>query len=231
MGANEDSKRKAAEAALALVEDGMTLGLGTGSTAAFFVKGLAGKRVKGVATSEETRRIAESVGVAVIEADESTRIDLAVDGADEIDLRGDLIKGGGGALLREKIVASAAARFVVIADQSKAVAELGAFPLPVEIDRFAWGLAVRRIRAACSGCGLKGALTLRFRDGAPFLTDGGNYVIDCALGRIHDPAALDLALRAIPGVVTTGLFIGLADLAFVAGPGGVRTLSFERKPS
>lgn len=229
MGANDADKRKAAEAALALVKDGMTLGLGTGSTAAYFVEGLKGRRVRGVATSEATRRLAESVGVAVIEPDETTTIDLAVDGADEIDLRGNLTKGGGGALLREKIVAGAASRFVVIADEKKAVAELGAFPLPVEIDRFAWGLTVRRLRETCSEYGLTGAVSLRFRDGAPFLTDGGHYVIDCASGRIGDPAGLDRALHAIPGVVETGLFIGLADAAYVAGPQGVRHMTFDRK--
>ncbi|MEL7488009.1 MAG: ribose-5-phosphate isomerase RpiA [Pseudomonadota bacterium] len=231
MDAN-DLKRRAAAAALDLVEPDMILGLGTGSTAAAFVDQLGervrdGLSVSGIATSEATRAQAASVGVDIIEPDETTEIDLAVDGADEIGPRLALIKGGGGALLREKIIADAAKKFVVIADASKRVATLGAFPLPVEIDQFSWGLTVKRLREALGDAGFdQPTLTLRAgANGAPFLSDGGNFIIDCKLGRIEDPAAPDLALRALPGVVETGLFIGIADTAFVADENGVERLS------
>ncbi|MEQ8934363.1 MAG: ribose-5-phosphate isomerase RpiA [Amphiplicatus sp.] len=226
----DDFKRRAAEEAVAHVENGMTLGIGTGSTAAHFIdllgeKARAGLSVKGVPTSEDTRRKCEAAGVALIEPDETTVIDLAVDGTDEVDGRLDLIKGGGGALLREKIVAGAAKRFIVIADASKKVAELGRFPLPVEIDRFSYGLTVRRVREALAAENLKGDLKLRYgKDGAVFLSDGGNLILDCALGRIHEAARLEAALARIPGVVETGLFIGMADLVILGGPDGVQTL-------
>lgn len=222
----DDFKRQAARAALDHVEAGMTLGLGTGSTAAHFVD-LLGVRVRegltvvGAPTSADTKQRAEAAGVPLIEPDESTVIDLAVDGADEIDRYGALIKGGGGALLREKIIAAAAKRFIVIADASKRVAALGAFALPVEIDRFAFGLTVRAVREACADLGFKGRFTLRARSGAPDLSDGGHYIVDCALTRIDDPAALDQRLKAIPGVIETGLFSGMVDLVIVAGPSGV----------
>ena len=230
----DDYKRQAAGEAVKLVEDGMTLGLGTGSTAAHFIDLVGaqvreGISVKGVPTSEDTQRRALAAGIELIEPDETTVIDLAVDGTDEVDLRLNLIKGGGGALLREKIVAGAARRFVVIADGSKKVAELGAFPLPVEIDRFAFGLTVRHVREVLARLGLGQDVSLRYGDArAPFLSDGGNYILDCRLGRIHEPAALDAALLAIPGVVETGLFIGLADLVILAGPQGIETLSAKR---
>ena len=227
----DDWKRAAALEALKLVEDGMTLGLGTGSTAAHFVDALAagGRRVRGVPTSEDTRRRAEAAGLSLVEPDETTVVDLAVDGTDEIDLRGHCVKGGGGALLREKIVAAAARRFVVIADASKAVAELGAFPLPVEISRFSWSLTLRALREVFAAAGFSPTLTLRWRDGAAVLTDGGNYVVDCALTRIHDVPALDAALRAAPGVLATGLFVGLCDEAILAGPAGVERRTYARR--
>ncbi len=212
----DDAKKRAAEAALEEVRDGMTLGLGTGSTAVHFVR-LVGERgfdVRGVPSSDDTAALAQEVGIELAVPDETTRIDLAVDGADEVDPDGHLIKGGGGALLREKIVAHAAERFVIIADASKRVTQLGAFPLPVEVERFGWGLTVRALREALAAAGQEGAeLTLRpAKGGSGFaLTDGGNYIVDARLGRIHDPAALDAALTLVPGVVTTGLFIGLAD--------------------
>ncbi len=231
---SDDFKRRAAAEAVKLVESGMTLGVGTGSTAAHFIdllgeKVRAGLSVKGVPTSEDTRRKCEAAGVPLIEPDETTVIDLAVDGTDEV-ARGsggrlNLIKGGGGALLREKIVAGAARRFIVIADASKKVAELGRFPLPVEIDRFSYGLTVRRVREALAAEGLKGDLTLRYgRDGRVFLSDGGNLILDCALGRIHDAPRLEAALARIPGVVETGLFIAMADTVILGGPDGVETL-------
>lgn len=231
----DEYKRQAAGEAVKLVEDGMTLGLGTGSTAAHFIDLLGarlreGLSVKGVPTSEDTRRRAIAAGIELIEPDEATVIDLDVDGTDEIDLRLNLIKGGGGALLREKIVAGAARRFVVIADSAKKSAELGAFPLPVEIDPFAFGLTVRHVRQALAGLGLGQDIRLRYgADGAPFRSDGGNFILDCRTGRIHEPAALDRALLAIPGVVETGLFIGLADLAILAGPAGIETLKAPQR--
>jgi ribose 5-phosphate isomerase A len=227
----DDFKRAAAAEAVKLVGPGMTLGLGTGSTAAHFVDLLgervrAGLRVKGVPTSQDTRKRAAAAGIDLIEPDETTVIDLAVDGTDEVDMALNLIKGGGGALLREKIVAASARRFVVIADRGKRVAALGKFPLPVEIDRFAFGLAVKRVREALAATGLSTDIRLRSLPGekGPFLSDGGHFILDCRLGRIDAPAALDRALQAIPGVVETGLFIGLADMAILGGPNGVETI-------
>ncbi len=226
----EALKRAAAQSALSLVEPGMTLGLGTGSTAAHFIE-LLGARpdldVGGVATSSATRALAEKAGVAVVEPDETTKLDLAVDGADEIDPALNLIKGGGGALLLEKIVAANAKRFVVIADASKYVERLGTFPLPVEIETTYWPMTVRAVRGALRDLGWPdAALTLRgrgagFTAGPAFTTDGGNYIVDCALGAISDPPAVARALSAIPGVVETGLFIDLANEALIAGPEGV----------
>jgi ribose 5-phosphate isomerase A len=231
MASTDEYKKQSAADAAKRVESGMTIGLGTGSTAAHLIallgeRAKAGLRIKAVPTSEDTRRKAESAGLALIEPDETTVIDLAIDGADEIDGRGDLIKGGGGALLREKIIAHAARRFIVIADASKRVAQLGAFPLPVEVARFAYGATVRVLREKLSSLGMAPNLVLRFKSGAPFVTDGGNYIVDCALGRIPDATALDRALKEIPGVIETGLFAGLADEAILAGPAGVERLVF-----
>jgi ribose 5-phosphate isomerase A len=223
----DEYKQQAAERALTLVEDGMTLGLGTGSTAARFVDLLGrrvaqGLKVSCVATSEATRAQAERLGIALIDLDHRPFLDLAVDGADEIDGELRLIKGGGGALLREKIVATASERMVVIADHTKRVATLGAFPLPVEVVQF--GVAATRnmidVLAADAGC--EGEITLRKQaDGRPFVTDGGNFILDCAFGRIGEPEALDEALKLVPGVVESGLFLGIADAAIIAGPDGV----------
>ena len=225
----ELGKRKAAQEAAAHVEDGMTLGIGTGSTAAHFIDILreriaGGWSLRGVPTSEETRRLAAAAGVEIIEPDETTVLDLAVDGADEADPDLNLIKGGGGALLREKIVAAAAKRFIVIADKSKRVAHLGAFPLPVEIEPFGWGLTARRLRETLAIHGFAdAALTLRGGTGGAAATDGGNYILDCALGRIDAPGALNDALCALPGVVETGLFCAMADLAIFGDETGVTT--------
>ena len=223
----EASKKRAAEKAASFVEPGMTLGLGTGSTAKFFVE-FMGARIKkgwtlrGVPTSETTRQQAEAAGIEIFTPDETTIIDLAVDGADEADPHLNLIKGGGGALLREKIVASAARQFIVIADKSKRVAALGAFPLPVEIDPFGWALTVKRLRDVLAACGYQEPrLELRAFEGEPTLSDGDNFIIDCALKRIDDPAGLDRSLIEIPGVVETGLFCGIADLIIYGGDDGV----------
>ena len=220
-------KQKAAEEALKYVERSMTLGLGTGSTAAHFVKGLGalqaqGYDLRGVPTSEATARLARDMGVDVIEPDETTKIDLAVDGADEADADLNLTKGGGGALLREKIVAGSADRFIVIADASKRAGRLGAFPLPVEIDPFSWALTVKRVRELFSKAGISNApISLRADGGAPVRSDGGNFIIDCALGRIDDPTALESALNAIPGVLENGLFCGMADMIIYGDTDGI----------
>jgi ribose 5-phosphate isomerase A len=220
-------KRQAAERALASVEDGMLVGLGTGSTAARFVD-LLGQRVREglhvtcVATSEATRAQAERLGVALATLDDVPFLDLTVDGADEVDPHLRLIKGGGGALLREKIVAVASGRMIVIADASKRVGRLGNFPLPVEVVRF--GLAATRnlVGALAADAGCSGEIKLRLgQDGQPFITDGGNMLLDCAFGRIDNPEALDEALKRVPGVVENGLFLGIADAAIIAGPDGV----------
>ena len=215
---SDTARRNAAEAALAEVRDGMILGLGTGRTAEAFVRLLAERRldVQGIPTSDATAKLATSLGLPLAVPDETTVIDLAVDGADEADPDGTLVKGGGGALLREKIIATAAERFGVVAEAGKGVTQLGRFPLPVEVERFAWGLTVAHLRTVLAEAGYADArLTLRpGQEGGFALTDGGNYVLDCALGRIADAGALDRALTMIPGVVTTGLFVGLADTIF-----------------
>ena len=223
-------KQQAAERALQFVEDGMSLGLGTGSTAARFVdlvgqKVKAGLKVKCVPTSEATRAQAERLGIPLTTLDDTPFLDLTVDGADEIDGQLRLIKGGGGALLREKIVATASQRMLVITDASKVVVTLGKFPLPVEVVRF--GLAATRnmveVLAADAGC--EGEVKLRLAaDGRPFETDSGNLIFDCAFGQIPDPEALEDALKLVPGVVESGLFLGIADAAVIAGPDGVVVL-------
>lgn len=223
-------KQLAAERALTLVEDGMTLGLGTGSTAARFIDLLGARAKEGlkvtcVPTSEASHAQAERLGLTLVTLDQQPYLDLTIDGADELDDELRLIKGGGGALLREKIVATASERMVVIADHTKRVATLGAFPLPVEVVRF--GLAATRnmIEILASDAGCSGTITLRVKsDGQPFATDGGNLILDCAFGSIAEPEALDEALKLIPGVVESGLFLGIADAAILGGPDGVIVL-------
>ena len=224
---SDDLKKQAAEAALAHVRGGMRLGLGTGSTAAHFIEALAtrvraGLEVIGVPTSEQTARQATQAGIELSTLDETPRLDLTVDGADEIGPGLVMIKGGGGALLREKIVAYASERMLVVADETKVVDALGAFPLPVEVVSF--GLAATRIAivTATRRLGLAGELTLREHAGRTFQTDSGNFILDASFGPIPDPQALASALASIPGVVEHGLFIGLASMALVAGAGGVR---------
>ena len=228
---SDEQKRLAAEAAIELVTSGMRLGLGTGSTAKHFVD-IVGERVKAglevvcVPTSEATRAQAEGLGIPLTTLDETPELDLTVDGADELDGALQLVKGGGGALLREKIVAAASKRLVVIADRSKMVATLGAFALPVEVVPFGHVATLAMMRRAAAGAGCSGELKLRpGKDGGRFVTDNGNLICDCAFGRIGDASGLDQALRAIPGVVETGLFLGMADTAFVAGSGGVETIT------
>jgi ribose 5-phosphate isomerase A len=226
----DDWKQQAAERALTLVEDGMTLGLGTGSTAARFVdlvgqKVKAGLKLRCVPTSEATRAQAERLGIPLITLDQQPYLDLTVDGADELDGDLRLIKGGGGALLIEKIVATASGRMVVIADASKQVAALGKFPLPIEVVRFGLGATRNMIEVLAADAGCRGEISQRMRsDGQPFVTDSGNFILDCAFNNIPEPEALDEALKLIPGVVENGLFLGIADAAIIAGPGGVTML-------
>jgi len=224
-------KRQAAERAVALVEPGMRLGLGTGSTAKHFVD-LLGLRVKQgldvlcVPTSEATAAQARGLGIRLSTLDDTPELDLTVDGADELDGQLRLIKGGGGALLREKIVAAASARMVVIADESKRVGTLGLFPLPVEVVRFGARATRGMIERLAREAGCDGEIRLRLgSDGQPFVTDGGNYIFDCGFARIGDVDALDGALKLIPGVVENGLFLGFADLAIIAGGGGVEEIA------
>lgn len=222
----EDQKRSAGEAAAALVRPGMVVGLGTGSTAAWFVRALAARRldVVGVATSRATATLATELGLKVAELGETGPIDLTVDGADEIGPALSLIKGGGAALLREKLVWEASRRCVVIADAGKRVSRLGAFPLPVETVAFGHGITMERICDALSECDIGAAPRLRTKDGAPVLTDGGNVIYDVACGRIEAPAALAAALKSVTGVVDHGLFLDLADLALVATDSGVEEI-------
>ncbi len=226
---SEDYKRQAAEHALAWVEPGMRLGLGTGSTAACFVEALgrrvaAGLDVVGVPTSEATGRLAAECGIPLTTLDETPELDLTVDGADELDAGRRLIKGGGGALLREKIVATASARMVVVADRGKFVARLGAFPLPVEVVPFGREATVRAIARAVSKLGMSADTELRRVNGAPFYSDNGNLILDCGFGAIPEPDNLAAALSVVPGVVDHGLFIGICTTAIVAGPDGIDVL-------
>jgi len=226
----DDQKRAAAHAALEYVKPGMRLGLGTGSTAEHFVQALAprvkaGLKLTTVATSERTATLARELGIAVGELNAVRHLDLTVDGADEVGPGLALIKGGGGALLREKIVAAASDRMVVIADSAKVVDTLGRFPLPVEITPFAWMVTMERIAEAAARCGCsQNLMRLRGGEAHPFTTDGGNYVADCSAETIPDPERLARTLEAIPGVVDHGLFISLASLAIIGTPGGVRTI-------
>jgi len=224
-------KIAAAVRALAYVEPGMRLGLGTGSTAAHFVNLLAQEVQKGldvicVPTSEATRRQAETLGIPLTTLEDVPFLDLTVDGADEIDKELRLIKGGGGALLREKIVATASDRMLVIADEAKLVDTLGAFPLPVEVVTFGLNATRNMIEMLAADAGCQGEITLRVKaDGSIFKTDGGNVIFDCHFGRIDDPESLDEALKFIPGVVENGLFLGIADAAVVGGRDGITVLS------
>jgi ribose 5-phosphate isomerase A len=226
----EAQKRAAAARAVELVRPGMRLGLGTGSTAKHFVDLLA-ERVRGglnvvaVPTSEATRAQAERLGIALTTLDETPELDLTIDGADEIAPDLTLIKGGGGALLREKIVAAASAKMLVIADQSKWVTMLGRFPLPIEIAPFGAAATRRAVEAATAAAGCPGAATLRMAaNGHAFVTDGGHWLLDAQLQRIPDPKTLAARLSVVPGVMEHGLFIGLAGAAIVAGPDGVRLI-------
>ncbi|RBO99001.1 ribose-5-phosphate isomerase RpiA [Pseudochrobactrum asaccharolyticum] len=222
-------KIAAAAEALTHVKSGMKLGIGTGSTAEEFVRLLAvkvaeGFEIIGVPTSERTAALCSELGVPLTTLEETPHLDLTIDGADEVDGDLSLIKGGGGALLREKIVAAASDAMIVIADESKIVDTLGRFPLPVEVNRFGLAATKIAIEKAITDLGLEAPLSLRMKDGEIFVTDGGHYILDASFGRIPDTKALSDALFAIPGVVEHGLFIGLARVAVIAGTSGIRTL-------
>jgi len=224
----EDLKRAASARAIEFVRPGMRIGLGTGSTTRHFVE-LLGARVRdglavvAVPTSETTRADAERLGIPLSTLDETPELDLTVDGADEIAPDLTVVKGGGGALLWEKIVAAASARMIVIADETKWVPVLGHFPLPVEVVPFGLVATRHAVEAAAVAAGCPGPVLLRrTREGHPFVTDGGHHILDASLGRIADPNALAAGLARIPGVVEHGLFIGLVAAAIIAGAGGVR---------
>lgn len=223
MADSDAGKRAAAERALEEVRDGMVLGLGTGTTARHFVDGVGrlvagGMRLTGVATSRATAAQAEALGIPLAETVDRA-LDLTVDGADEIDPELNLIKGRGGAMLREKVVAAASRRMVVIATEDKLVARLGRGPLPVEVLPLLW----RRTAAHVEALGLHPELRLS-ADGQPYVSDNGNLILDCALAGVADLRALAAGLETIPGVLGHGLFLGLAELALVAGETGVREI-------
>ena len=219
----DQEKKLAAEAAASLVQDGMVVGLGTGSTAAFAIHKLGervrgGMRIQGVPTSEWTANRAHAENIPLTDFSKVTHIDITLDGADEFDPALNLIKGGGGALFREKIVAAASKRLVIFADSTKRVPVLGKFPLPVEVNPYGWQVVAERI-------GKLGAqVTLRQKEGKPFVSDNHGYILDCAFGKIPDPASLENQLKRIVGVMETGLFVGMATLVVMAEGGQVQQL-------
>src|SRR6478672_4372001 len=233
---NADAQKRAAAArAVELVRPGMRIGLGTGSTAKHFVEQMgervrSGLKIIAVPTSEATLSDAKRCGIELTTLDQTPELDLTVDGADEIGPDLYLIKGGGGALLREKIVAAASQRMIVIADRSKMVETLGRFPLPIEVNQFGLRATEIAVGAAAQSLGLFGPVTLRMTGSQPFVTDGGHFILDASFGRIPDTRALSNALHTIPGVVEHGLFIGLASTAIIAGGDGIQTVHAARKP-
>lgn len=214
-------KRQAAIKSADHVRDGMVVGLGTGSTARHVIAALGervkkGLRIKGVPTSQDTARLAKKAKIPLLQNDEVWPIDVAIDGADQVDPQFNLVKGGGGALLKEKIVAAAAQRFIVVVDHTKRVAVLGgSFPLPVEVMPFGWRNTARQVEA------LGGKAELRKRSGRIFMTEARHYILDVHFARIHDPAALEVALNRIPGVVENGLFVARTSVLIVGTPAGV----------
>jgi ribose 5-phosphate isomerase A len=224
-----DAKQRVGFRAAEFVEDGMRVGLGTGSTAHWLVERLgervrAGLRVRCVPTSRRTEEQARALGIPLVTLGEVVELDIAIDGADEIGPDLALIKGGGGALLREKLVASAARRFVVIADKSKRVEVLGRFPLPVEVVQFGWELTARRVAAVTE----VEPVLRRETNGDPFVTDNGNYILDCRCGELPDPARTEHELKSLAGVVESGLFVGMADTAVVADAEGLEIIEAVR---
>lgn len=222
-------KRAAALTAVEYVRDGMVVGLGTGSTAKYMIVALgekvrSGMRLRGVPTSKETAMLARQQGITLIDADHAWVIDVAIDGADQVDPGFNLIKGGGGALLKEKIVAASAKQLIILVDYTKRVPVLGgSFPLPIEVVPFGWGSTARQIEALT-----KSPVVLRERDGLPVNTEAGHVILDVHLPRIDNPRELESALNLIPGVVETGLFVGRTDLLIVGTPNGVETYPATR---
>ncbi|HVZ56064.1 MAG TPA: ribose-5-phosphate isomerase RpiA [Chitinophagaceae bacterium] len=226
----EEMKKLAGESALDYIRPGMTIGLGTGSTVYYFIEALArrvaeGFPIRAVPTSSRTAELARLRNIPLIDPQEAAMLDLTVDGADEIDQEMQLIKGGGGALLREKIVAAASRELLIIADAGKLVERLGAFPLPVETIPFGWTHTQRHItgRLACP------QVLLRRSAGQPFLTDHGNYILDCHFGWIRDAVAISQELNAIPGVAENGLFIGMADRVLLGRSDGTLMVMERRR--
>ena len=217
----DQEKQVAARAAVQLVQEGKIVGLGSGSTAAYAIRFLAervrgGLKIVGIPTSQQTKHLAEQLGIPLATLDENPQIDIDIDGADEIDPDLNLIKGGGGAFLREKIVASVSRRFIVIADSAKQVKRLGKFPVPVEVVPFAQSLIKLQIEALGAKVSLR-----NYAYGNPYVTDEGHHILDCTFGEIPDPAALAEKLCHIPGVIEHGLFIGMAELALIGKDGKV----------
>jgi ribose 5-phosphate isomerase A len=218
----DEAKRMAAQRALEFVEDGMSLGLGSGTTSAIFIRELGervkqGLRVRGIATSDASEKLAISLSIPMTNFTETPVLDLAIDGADEVGPGLALIKGGGGALLREKIVESSSKRFIVVADSTKLVPTLGKFPLPVEVIQMALPMVTAKLEALSLNPKLR-----HHADGSLYITDEGNYILDCAAGTIADPVKTAADIRAIVGVVEHGLFLNMASLALIAGEDGVR---------
>jgi len=232
MTSNQDIdslKKAAALTAIEFVRDGMTVGLGTGSTAKHMVMALgekvrAGMKLRGVPTSRETAELARQEGIPLIDQNNAWIIDVAIDGADQVDPDFNLIKGGGGALLKEKIVAASAKQFIVLVDHTKRVPVLGGlFPLPIEVVHFGWGSTAREIEALT-----KSRVVLRERNGTPFKTEAGNMIVDVHIDRIDQPRELEIALNNIPGVVETGLFVKRTDVLIVGTAQGVQTQHIQR---
>jgi ribose 5-phosphate isomerase A len=218
-----NAKQTAALKAVEFVEDDMVVGLGTGSTAYWVIQRLGqrvkeGLRIRAIATSVRSETLARELNIPIISFANVQSIDLAIDGADEADPANNLVKGGGGSLLREKIVAAASRTFIVVVDESKLVSQLGAFPLPVEVVPFGWEATAK----ACAGLGCTPAR--RMADGQPFVSDNGNYILDCAFGTIAAPETLARRLNAIPGVVEHGLFLGMVSKLVIGRPDGTCTL-------
>ncbi|MET0462863.1 MAG: ribose-5-phosphate isomerase RpiA [Chitinophagaceae bacterium] len=229
MLSSDEIKKSAGVSAADLVKNGMSFGLGTGSTVYWLIKELGirvsqGLEIQAVPTSAQTVALAREAGIPLTDLDQVAQLPVAIDGADEIDPTGQLIKGGGGALLQEKIVAAAAGKMVVIADESKYVSHLGKFPLPVEVIRFGYKQVIQRIADA----GICRNIQLREKNGAPFITDHQHYILDCQFDRINDAPAINHFLRNITGVVETGLFIGMASSAIIGhSDGRVETITFR----
>jgi len=222
--AHDQEKQAVARASLRFVSDGDIVGLGTGSTAAYAVRFLAervhaGLKIRGIPTSLQTKELATTAGIPLTTLDEVQSIDVTIDGADEFDPQLNLIKGGGGALLHEKIVASASHQVVIIADSGKQVPVLGKFPLPVEVIAFAQAVVARKIEALGAKVRIR-----QTAEGKPFVTDERNHILDCQFRQIPDPAGLAQKLSAIPGIVEHGLFIGMANVVLVATGDEVREL-------